>query len=608
MTPAMEQLQSTTAISSVNEADRTLSCRFYSGAPIQRSTWDGQVYNVIFEPGGADLSRLQSGAAPVLDSHFQSPITKQLGVILSAQQIGGEFFATVKISERPDVEPIWTDLKTGVIRGISMGVEILEYRDESENGKLQRRVVTKWRVLEISLVSIPADAGAVTLSHQQKGPSNMPTTNTDSAAHVETMEHERTNFIRTAGAKMKIDAAVIEEMCSNGTTAAEASTRILNLAADRSEAQPQTLNILPGADSRDKLRDCLGAAMYCRLAGTAPSEEARPFAGLTMAGMAREYFTASGALPMRTKSDVAVIELAFAGQGTSDFPNILANSAGKSLLTSYQAAESPLKRIARRAVAKDYKAMSRVRLGEFPTLERVNEHGEYHRGAIGETGETYKVADYGKITGFTRQAIINDDLSAFSDGLRLIGSAAADKEAALLVELLTANNGVGPTMSDGKALFHTGHKNLASAGSGSALALTALDAARKAMRTQTAIDGKTIIDARPKFLVVPANLETSGQQVLATIQATKTSDFNPFGGLLELTVEPRFDAISTTRWYLAADPGLVPCIEYAYLGASMGPEILTRVGFEVDGLEVKCRLTFGAGVLDYRGIYASPGA
>ena len=34
----------------------------------------------------------------------------------------------------------------------------------------------------------------------------------------------------------------------------------------------------------------------------------------------------------------------------------------------------------------------------------------------------------------------------------------------------------------------------------------------------------------------------------------------------------------------------------------------TRNGFDVDGVEIKCRLDFGAKAIDWRGLYKNPGA
>jgi hypothetical protein len=36
--------------------------------------------------------------------------------------------------------------------------------------------------------------------------------------------------------------------------------------------------------------------------------------------------------------------------------------------------------------------------------------------------------------------------------------------------------------------------------------------------------------------------------------------------------------------------------------------IETRNGFDVDGVEIKCRLDFGAKAIDWRGLYRNPGA
>ena len=58
--------------------------------------------------------------------------------------------------------------------------------------------------------------------------------------------------------------------------------------------------------------------------------------------------------------------------------------------------------------------------------------------------------------------------------------------------------------------------------------------------------------------------------------------------------EPRLDAASETTWYPAASPNRIDTIEYAYLEGQQGAYIQTRNGFDVDGVEIKCRLDFGA--------------
>ena len=68
------------------------------------------------------------------------------------------------------------------------------------------------------------------------------------------------------------------------------------------------------------------------------------------------------------------------------------------------------------------------------------------------------------------------------------------------------------------------------------------------------------------------------------------------------------DVRSVRRAYLAASPNQIDTIEYAYLEGQHGAYIETRNGFDVDGVEIKCRLDFGAKAIDWRGLYKNPGA
>jgi hypothetical protein len=43
-------------------------------------------------------------------------------------------------------------------------------------------------------------------------------------------------------------------------------------------------------------------------------------------------------------------------------------------------------------------------------------------------------------------------------------------------------------------------------------------------------------------------------------------------------------------------------VEYCYLEGQQGVYIETKQGFEVDGVEIKARMDFGAAAIDYRGM------
>ncbi len=207
---------------------------------------------------------------------------------------------------------------------------------------------------------------------------------------------------------------------------------------------------------------------------------------------------------------------------TSDFPQLLAAVTNKTLRDAYDAAPRTFMPIARRTTAADFKDIHRLQLGEAPQLEKVNEAGEFKRGTIGEAKESYRVQTWGKVIGITRQVIINDDLDAFTRVPALFGTSAATLDCDLVWGIVRDN----PAMADGNALFHTGHKNLA--GTGAALDVGGLGKARAAMARQTGLDGKTILNIRPVFLVVPSTLELAAEQLIAqSLVPAKTGDVVP---------------------------------------------------------------------------------
>ena len=168
---------------------------------------------------------------------------------------------------------------------------------------------------------------------------------------------------------------------------------------------------------------------------------------------------------------------------------------------------------------------------------------------------------------------------------------------------LQMNAGAGPTMSDGKSLFHVDHGNRAA--SGSALSITAVSAARVAMRRQKGLAGE-IIQVLPMFLVVPPEKETEAEQIVAQLASVKVDEVNPFSAKLTVLCDPNLT--SATRWYLAAAPGRPEGLQHAYLDGFKGPQIVTREGFEVDGTEFKVSMHFGCGFVDWRAWYMNPGA
>lgn len=358
-------------------------------------------------------------------------------------------------------------------------------------------------------------------------------------------------------------------------------------------------------DGRDRLRAGLSQALQIR-AGLMADDPKNEFRGHTLLEVARLCLVQAGVSSM-PGSKMGMVAMAIT-HSTSDFPYLLQDTAEKAMLKGYSEADETFQVWTRVGRLSDFKAASRTGMSEFTDLDEVKEGGEFKHGTIGERREQIQLATYGKLFTISRQAIINDDLSAFSDIPRKMGRAAPRKVGDLVYAVLTSN----PNMADGVALFHANHSNLA--GSSAALALATLSAGRTAMARQTDSSGSAnALNIRTKFLILPMTLEDSGNILLNSQYdpdtANKLQRINPAKSYnLTLVSDARLDAASTTAFFLAADQNAFDTIEVAYLDGNPNPYLEQQNGWTVDGVEYKVRLDAAVKALDWRTFYKNAGA
>lgn len=586
--------------SSINEKDRTVELIASTGAGVQRMDMDGPLIEVLsLKRGAVDLSRIEG--MPLLDSHLRGSLDNILGVVTGARLENEALIVRVRISER--AEGYWTDIRAGIIRNVSIGYSVEEFEDSTDPATGERvRTVSKWTLLETSLVPIGADGGAKIRSYDMPTPALSPAPSLSPAPappQVATRAAQNAE-IRALGETFAIETGVVNDLIDRGATIDEARAAVIQQMQTARTPPAPRITMGHSSDNPETFRTLASEALYARHSSHKPSDAARQYIGMTTLDIARECLRLRS-LGTTGLSPALIIERAL--HSTSDFPALLTGTGDRALMAAYQAAPAVLKTVARKTTAQDFRAKTKLQLGEAPALEKVTEGGEFRYGTMAENKETYRLGTFGKIIGLSRQAITNDDLGAFVQLATAFGLSAAEFEAQFLVDLLESNSGDGPAMNDTYNLFDaTNHLNKAA--SGAAPGESTLSAARLAMRKQTGLSGRPINTA-PKFLLVPPELETSCEKLLAAIQATKSDDVNPFGGKLQLLVEARLS--SAFRWYLAGDPAAIEGLEYAYLQGQEGPYSETRQGFEVDGVETKCRLDFGAAFIDHRSWYMNQG-
>ena len=610
------------ALAPADHDERTATLTWYTGAAVRRYDARGP-YEMRFsmEPGAVRLERLASGSAPLLNSHRDYTVADVIGVIAKAWIESGAGKAIVRFSKREDVTPIWRDVEDGILRNASMGVAIHALKDVTPEGAALRQIlVTDWEPEEVSLVPIGADPGAGFKFERATGPQEqtMEETITETGGDARNEVNmdaerqaaalaERTRILELdkIGRAAKLDARLIAEHIERGTAVEEFRRLALDELARRSEETPiRSATAVVTRDEADTRRAAIAASLLHRYDPKLfPLKEdlGRDWLGMTLLDLGRECLEAAGTRTRRlSRNEIAKLALA-----TSDFPYILADVANKTLRQAYEAYPRTFLPFSRRRTAADFKNINALQLGESPALQKVNEKGEFTYGSIAESKETYKLATYGRIVGITRQVIINDDLGAFTRIPAGFGVAAATLESDTVWGIITSN----PTMGDGVALFHANHANLNS-GSGSALGLTGLGAGMAAMAKQKGLDGATALNVQARYLAVPVALQlTAFQLVAANLAPAQTANVVPeYIRALTPVAEPRLDAASTTAWYLFASPDQIDTIEYAYLEGQDGVYIETRQGFEVDGVEIKARLDFGAKAIDWRGMQKNAGA
>jgi len=589
------------AASSWDPEARTATAVLSTGAGVQRMDRAGE-----YEERLALEGQVWPPSVPLLDSHRHHGLEARLGSVTDIRAEGGELRGVVRLSRAsPAADRVAADLADGHGFSLSVGYRVDAWRQTTEEGR-RVRTAFRWHLLETSIVHIPADPAAGIRSDTMIDDHDAGSTATEGGAGDVTTRAAQNAQIRAIGEIAGLDRAWADSQIDAEATVEAARAAAFDAMRARQADPIRTTRATVGTDFTDpEVRArTIGEALYTRVTpGHTPAEAARQYAGHTILDIARDCLR-HASVSTTSLAPMKVIERAL--HSTSDFPLILGDTVGRTLRASYQAAPSGLKAVGRRTTARDFRAKHRLQLSEAPRLESVGEGGEFRHGSLVDASETYRVATFGKIISISRQALINDDVGAFSDIARRMGQAALATEAALLVDLLEANSGAGPTMADDKALFHADHGNLEPAGAGRAEpGIINLAAARLAMRKQVGLSGE-LIAITPKYLIVPAELEIMGEDLLAPIFATKTEDLNLFARTLQLVVEPRFS--SAARWYLAATPGEVDGLEYAYLEGEEGPQIETRAGFEVDGVQVKVRLDFGCGFVDHRGWFQNPGS
>lgn len=145
-----------------------------AGAAVRRLGWfDGGLEEfdelLSFEEGAHRDERLASGRANLLLGHDQWDVRAVFGVLSTPvwDRKARTIELTARLSRRPEHAGLVQDVRDGILTSTSIGYRTFRTRDVTTRESERRQIeAIDWEIREVSLVSVPADAGAYVRSEQ----------------------------------------------------------------------------------------------------------------------------------------------------------------------------------------------------------------------------------------------------------------------------------------------------------------------------------------------------------------------------------------------------------------------------------------------------------
>lgn len=321
---------------------------------------------------------------------------------------------------------------------------------------------------------------------------------------------------------------------------------------------------------------------------------------------------------------------------TSDFPLLFGTVLERTLLGKYQIAKPDWRGYVATGTQADFRIANAFQMfGLQGSLNSVKERGEYKADKLGEGKFAIQLKKYGKKFPLSWEALINDDLGAFSDAAGRLADSALRTEFTQATSLFSTVGGPNSTLFgtafphpiDGVSVTNLG-----------ALPLTGPNLASTitAMKSQVDADGEPIIITR-FHVVVPVALEfqlmtilsnalligqganagvTTSENVIASYPITKHT--NPYLDIIDKSGK------ATTTWYVFADLAEGAAVKMNFLRGRENPEIVQKISdklslgggavsplegdFDADTLVWRVRHIMGGTQMDPRFAYAQTGS
>jgi hypothetical protein len=583
-----------------------------------------------------------------------------------------EWRARIRFAKSPNGDEILALVQDGVVRHVSVGYYVNKYEELAETqDRLPILRAIDWEPVELSFVNIPFDAGATVRAQKfmetrpcviqtrsidmpkpvlpvaggdpnaavvpetmaaaaspmpEKEPAVPPGPPLDRAA-IEAEAKARAiadvNAIRQAAIVARASEQDIERyvaLLGQGQTADAVRAAIVQDAVKRQTPIDTTsARVIVGSnlEAEGAMRG-IGEALLARAVpetyGGKVTDAGRRFQRDSVLRLAERLLEAHG-VNTEGLSRMAllgkVIKFRSGAHDTSDFFWLFESLVSRRLQDEANRIKLTYLPLAVNEELPDFRESRYVIVGDSFQLKEIKESEEISYGTFTSDSRAFKLGTFARGIKWTRQMMINDDLSVLSRLPAMIIRAAEKLKSRMVWEMIVGNGtAIGPNgiaMSDGNPLFAAVHGNLAA--TAGPITKAAVAAGRKAIRAQRAFGDKSgadTLDLEPGYLIVGPEQEQAAIDFLAAnFVAVNQADAAALNltRSLKLIVENR---IIDQSWYMASTD--IAGIVTATLRGESGVFLDTDEDFETDGYSMKGRIDFGVHMARWEGWYKNAGA
>lgn len=567
----------------------------------------------------ADLTRFKNGVAPCLFNHNRDIVIAKIDKLFSEDN---RYKAEVIFDKDEQSETIFQKCISGSLRGVSVGyipkeVKRVKAGETYKGVKYEREtdVVTKWELLEVSIVSIPADSDSGvgrTLSTDIQPQNNVQekenkkmseVKDTQNTLDPKTVEEQKQAYASQAVEAEKKRCAEIMALCrkhsvdndamgkyiAEGKSLTDVTASILEIKAEKEKAVPTNVEI--GATSAQKVREAMVTGLGARY-GLCEAKDDK-YSHVSIRDIMVECLEREGNKDARYMRDDEVISKARA-MGSGQFLGVIEDFANMAKAKAIKEQPFIYRNFVSRGYNKDFKAnhVYELSLAGDPVL-MTHESGEFKHQTMSDAKVTTSLKTYGKAIAFTREIFINDQLGQVAEA---IARQAIGFER--LKEKMFFQTLAGITYNT------TTNKNLVSVKKD--ISADAYDEMYQLMMNQKDIGSNGFIGVPPRFLIAPVGQRIAHKVLLQSSALPNQNNagvINPVQNDMLLFTTPY---LTGTAYYAVASPAQMAGIEYTTLVGAEG--VQSRIVLSQSYLSIEYQMweDFGFNVLSHRAFVKNP--